>query len=110
MATAAANQLNEIVVLRHQNQLAQKVVRMNTEGITHGESLVQSIAGGNSMNWVVGHLLCVYNNVLPTLAQTPVMLNDRLKAIRPRLAAGWGRKRTGVQRASYGAGRSCKQD
>lgn len=79
MATAAVRELNEIVVLRNQNQMMQKVVRMNTEGVTHAQSMIQPASGGNSMNWVIGHLLCIYNYILPAVGQPPVMLNERLK-------------------------------
>ena len=78
MATGSLQKVNDIAVLRHQNQLTQQVVHRNVDGVTHEESLVAPQAG-NSMNWVLGHLVCVYNNVLPGLGQAPVMLSDRLK-------------------------------
>ena len=79
MATATSQKLGDIAVLRYQNHLTQQVLRMNLQGVSHEESLVRPQAAGNSLNWVVGHLLCVYNNVLPGLGQAPVMLTDRLK-------------------------------
>jgi hypothetical protein len=48
-------------------------MRINTEGITHEESLVQPQPAGNCLNWVAGHLLCIYNNVLPLVGEKPVM-------------------------------------
>jgi uncharacterized damage-inducible protein DinB len=33
------------------------VFRVNTEGITHDESLKRPESGGNSINWATGHLL-----------------------------------------------------
>jgi uncharacterized damage-inducible protein DinB len=79
MPTATSQQLNEIVVLRYQNHLTHQVLHANLSGVSHAESLVRPQAAGNSLNWIVGHLLCVYNNVLPGLGQAPVMLADRLK-------------------------------
>ena len=79
MATAVTQNLNEIAVLRNQNQMTHKCVRLNAEGVTHDESLIQPEPAGNSMNWIVGHLLSVYNNVLPAVGQAPVMLAEQLK-------------------------------
>lgn len=79
MATATVQELNEIAVLRNQNEITHKVIRKNTEGVSHAESLIQPQPEANCMNWVVGHLLCVYNNVLPAVGQAPVMLNEKLK-------------------------------
>jgi uncharacterized damage-inducible protein DinB len=79
MAAGISEKLNDVAVLRHQNQMTQQVLHMNLAGISHEESLVRPQPAGNSLNWVVGHLLCVYNNALPGLGQAPVMLADRLK-------------------------------
>lgn len=78
MATATTTHVNEIEVFRHQNRLTHRVVRMNTDGISHAESLTAPHPAGNCLNWVVGHLLCVYNNVLPGIGQTPVMEKEEL--------------------------------
>lgn len=64
---------NQIAVLRDQARLAHIVVRLALDGITHEESLVQPDAAGNCMNWVIGHLVAVYDNVLPMLGQEPVL-------------------------------------
>jgi uncharacterized damage-inducible protein DinB len=40
---------------------------MQTEGITHEQSLVQLPFRGNCMNWIVGHLVTNRNNVLKLL-------------------------------------------
>lgn len=75
-ATAAVSGLE---VLRQQVRMTQYVLRLNTEGVTHQESLIQPEPDGNCLNWVVGHLACVYNNVLPLVGQEPVMDADALK-------------------------------
>ncbi len=77
MATATT-QVHEIEILRNQNRMTHSVVRMNTDGVSHAESLVAPQPAGNCMNWVVGHLLCVYNRVLPLAGQTPVMDTEEL--------------------------------
>lgn len=52
---------------------------MNTEGLTQEDSLVQPQPGGNCMNWVVGHLVWVNNQILPLTGQQPVNGADALK-------------------------------
>jgi hypothetical protein len=79
MATTASETVSEVEVLRHQTRTTQKVVRLNTDGITQEESLIQPDPAGNCLNWVVGHLVCIYEQALPMLGQKPVMGEDALK-------------------------------
>jgi uncharacterized damage-inducible protein DinB len=58
--------------LLQQAGMTRKIVRMNLEGISHEESLAQPKPGGNCMNWVLGHLLWVYDSLLPLLGQPRV--------------------------------------
>jgi hypothetical protein len=64
--------MSEIGGMRHQARLTRDVVRLNLDGISHEQSLTQPRPAGNCSNWVVGHLVAVYNQVLPLLEQTPV--------------------------------------
>jgi hypothetical protein len=70
--------LGEIEVLRNQARTTERVIQMNVEGITHEESLIRPEPAGNCLNWVVGHLACVYNNVLPLLGQNSVVQKSML--------------------------------
>ena len=79
MTTAAASTLNEIEVFRHQAGMVLKVVQINADGITQEESLIQPSPGGNCLNWVAGHLACIYNKMLPMLGQEQVMDAEALK-------------------------------
>ena len=79
MTTAAPATLSEIEVFRHQAGMIQTVVRVNVDGLTQEESLVQPSPGGNCLNWVVGHLACIYNKFLPMVGQEPVMEAEALK-------------------------------
>jgi hypothetical protein len=74
-----AKEAVEVDGFRDNARTIHRVVRMNTDGITHEESLAQPQPAGNCMNWVVGHLIWVYNNVLPMLGQEPVLGKDALK-------------------------------
>lgn len=63
----------DIEVFRQQAHMVRQTVRVNVDGVTHDESLVRPSPGGNCLNWVVGHLLCIYDVALPMLGQEPVM-------------------------------------
>jgi uncharacterized damage-inducible protein DinB len=73
MSTAAPAMLGDIQIYRHQAGMTQGVVRVNTAGLTHEESLMQPQPGGNCMNFVIGHMVNVYDKVLPMVGQEPVM-------------------------------------
>lgn len=79
MATAPIAVSNEIEMLRHQARAIQRVVRLNLEGISHEESLIQPQPAGNCLNWVVGHLVSAYQSVFPLLGQKPGIGEERLK-------------------------------
>jgi uncharacterized damage-inducible protein DinB len=79
MATAPVTVSNEIEVLRHQARATQRVIRLNVEGISHEESLIQPQPAGNCLNWVIGHLVSAYESIFPLLGQEPVMEKGRLK-------------------------------
>jgi uncharacterized damage-inducible protein DinB len=73
-ATAA-----EIELWRLQARMARDVVNANTHGLSHEDSLVAPQPGGNRLNWVLGHLLSVYDGFLPLLKQEPVIGAATLK-------------------------------
>jgi uncharacterized damage-inducible protein DinB len=79
MTTTATETLGEVRVLRLQTRAVQGVLKRNVDGLTEEESLIQPQPGGNCLNWVVGHLLYVYDRVLPMLGQAPVLGTDTLK-------------------------------
>lgn len=79
MTTAASETLREVDVFRQQAGMTHGVVRANLDGLTQEESLIQPQPGGNCLNWVVGHLVCIYGKVLPLLGQQPVMEESALK-------------------------------
>jgi uncharacterized damage-inducible protein DinB len=77
--TATHTGLSAVDVLRAQAQVIHHILRQNTEGITHDESLTQPGCGGNCLNWVAGHLLWVNEMALSALGQPPVLGVDALK-------------------------------
>ena len=79
MTTAVSGTLSEVEVFRHQARMIHGVVRTNVDGVTQEESLIQPQPEGNCLNWVVGHLVCIYGKALPLLGQEPVMEESALK-------------------------------
>jgi uncharacterized damage-inducible protein DinB len=73
MPTTAPATTTEIDLWRHQTRMTRDVVGANVAGLSHEDSLAQPRPGGNCLNWVVGHLVWVYNGVLPLVSQDPVM-------------------------------------
>ncbi|MGH9352976.1 MAG: DinB family protein [Terriglobia bacterium] len=69
---------SEIEVFRHQARTTHKAVRVNVEGLSQEDSLVQPTPAGNCMNWVVGHLVCIYDTILPLVGQKPVLGKEAL--------------------------------
>lgn len=61
----------EIALLRHLAGIVRQVVTLNAEGVSHDESLIQPRPGGNCMNWVLGHLVAVYDKSLELFGEEP---------------------------------------
>lgn len=49
------------------------VIKRQTEGLTHAQSLLQPALRGNCMNWVLGHMLEARNEVLHHLGQPTIL-------------------------------------
>jgi len=79
MSVATTSAQAEIDTLRMNVQALNSVVRRNLQDITNEESLEQPRPAGNCINWVLGHLVCVYNEVLPLVGQKPVVGKDALQ-------------------------------
>lgn len=57
--------------------LEHNVIKMQTEGLTHADTLIQPQPGGNCMNWVLGHLLDNQITLLELLGQaSPVEASE----------------------------------
>lgn len=78
MTASAPARCAEAEVLRQQARAVHAVIGMQTDGVTHEESLIQPQPAGNSLNWVIGHLVAVYNSALPILGQEPVTTKEHL--------------------------------
>jgi uncharacterized damage-inducible protein DinB len=61
---------NEIFII--QFEFIYKALSLNIENITHQESMMFPEAGGNCMNWMLGHILDYRNRMLAILNQEPI--------------------------------------
>lgn len=56
------------------------IVQQQTKGLTHADSVLQLPFRGNSMNWVLGHLLDNRNKILAVFGEPPAL--DEVQAAR----------------------------
>jgi uncharacterized damage-inducible protein DinB len=50
----------------------QRIFTQHAEGIAHSESCSAPPGGGNSLNWVLGHIVASRNDVLEVLGESPI--------------------------------------
>jgi len=55
----------------------QRVLAVNTDGLTQEDSLVAAPGGGNCLNWVVGHVVATRNGLLKLLGREPIWGQER---------------------------------
>ena len=48
------------------------VIARNIDGVTHADSLAPAAGGGNTANWILGHLVNVQNQVMRIIGAPPV--------------------------------------
>lgn len=79
MPTAAPGIMGAVEEFQSQARRIDRVVRLNVRGVTQAESLVQPRPAGNCMNWVVGHILGIYDEwTLPLLGEDSVLARGTL--------------------------------
>lgn len=49
------------------------IIKMQTEGLTHEDSLRQLPFNGNCLNWVLGHIAMYRDQILTMLGESPIM-------------------------------------
>jgi len=58
------------------------VLKKNTDGVSHEQSLHRPQPGGNCLNWVVGHIVASRNGFLEALGEEPVWAEEQAKPYR----------------------------
>jgi uncharacterized damage-inducible protein DinB len=61
----------------------------NLDGITHADSLREPEPGGNSLNWVLGHLVGTRNRVLGLVGVGPIWPKEQALRYSGRAGADW---------------------
>jgi uncharacterized damage-inducible protein DinB len=59
-------------------EMSHMALTRNLDGITHEESLHAPEPGGNSLNWVLGHLLWGRNQIFQMLGRPPVWEPEKI--------------------------------
>jgi hypothetical protein len=81
-ATVTPADIGVLDVLREQGKVIVRVLHLNVEGLTQDDSLIQPQPGGNCLNWNVGHLVWVNEQLLAILGQPPVLGEAALERYR----------------------------
>jgi len=63
---------NDIEIIKRQTSATYRIVSLNTEGITDGESMIFPNGDANCMNWILGHLIYIRNAFLSILGEEAV--------------------------------------
>lgn len=71
--------MNAIDAIKTQYFLTYRTIDMNTDGMTHEDSLRQPSPAGNCANWILGHMTAVQNEVLKLLGEEPAWQSDSLQ-------------------------------
>ncbi|HET9441168.1 MAG TPA: DinB family protein [Longimicrobiales bacterium] len=58
------------------------VIARNIDGLTHADSLAPGAGGGNTANWILGHLVNVHNAVMQLIGAPPVWESEQLERAR----------------------------
>jgi hypothetical protein len=58
------------------------MVGRNVDGLTHDDSLAPAAGGGNTANWILGHLVSVHNAVMSLAGAPPVWESEQLERAR----------------------------
>ena len=58
------------------------IIKRNVEGLSHADSLAPAAGGGNSANWILGHLTNVQNAVMGIVGAPPVWESEQLERAR----------------------------
>jgi uncharacterized damage-inducible protein DinB len=59
-----------------------RIIGRNIEGLTHADSLVPVAGGGNTANWILGHLVNVQNEVMGLIGAANVWESEQLQRAR----------------------------
>ena len=61
------------------DSLAYRTIAMNTQGMSHEDSIRQPSPGGNCANWILGHVTRVQNQIMELLEEAPAWDSEALE-------------------------------
>lgn len=71
--------MNPADAIKSLYQLTYRTIDMNTEGMSHEDSIRQPSPGGNCANWILGHITDVQNEVMKLLGEEPAWDSESLE-------------------------------
>jgi uncharacterized damage-inducible protein DinB len=74
--TASATSLTD--ALAAQLNVSQMAIKRNLEGVTPDESTVKPQGGGNSANWIVGHIVVARHRLLTVLGEKGLLSEENI--------------------------------
>lgn len=74
--------MNARDILEQQYDVIYSVIALNIEGLTQESSLAPAAGGGNTANWILGHLVNVHNGVMGLIGAPPVWESEQLDRAR----------------------------
>ncbi len=69
-------------LLVQQYEMVYGIIARNTGGLSHEDSLAPAAGGGNTANWILGHLTNVQNAVMQIIGAPPVWQSPDLERAR----------------------------
>jgi len=58
------------------------IIARNIDGLMHADSLAPAAGGGNTANWILGHVTNVQNGVMEVIGAPPVWESEQLERAR----------------------------
>ncbi len=74
--------MTERDILVHQFGAIYNIIGRNIDGLTHSDSLAPAAGGGNTANWILGHVVNVHNSLMQVIGAPPVWDNEQLERAR----------------------------
>lgn len=70
--------MNAADAIKTHYALAYRTIAMNTNGMSHEDSIRQPTPAGNCANWILGHITAVQNEVMKLLGEAPAWDSESL--------------------------------
>lgn len=58
--------------------LTHRIIKLQTDGLSHGDSLIQPPFRANCLNWVLGHIIVGRESVLKLLGEAPIWDKEKV--------------------------------